>query len=197
MINCSSVISKVVVIGSRFCGRTTIIYRAVTGTFEPEIDILMISEPYIKQIVLKDHCVNLEIWDQLVTDFGWTLKPNFSRGANVVLFVFSLEDRTSFEELNEWVKAAEPDVDNMPILFVVGNKNDLVEERKVESEQAELYAKEIGAFYYEVSAKTGSGIEELFNRVAEESYNKLIHENNEQPSINLSNNDSHNNSKCT
>ena len=87
-----------------------------------------------------------------------------------------------------------PDVDNMPILFVVGNKNDLVEERKVESEQAELFAKEIGAFYYEVSAKTGFGIEELFNRVAEESYNKLIHENNEPPPvIKLSN---HKKSKC-
>ena len=183
MIKCPSVKSKVVVIGSRFCGRTTIIYRAVTGVFDPEVNTLMIDEPNIKQIVLKDHCVNLEIWDQLVTDFGWTLKPNFSRGANVVLFVFSLEDRTSFEELNEWVKAAEPDVDNMPILFVVGNKNDLVEERKVESEQAELFAKKIGAFYYEVSAKTGSGIEELFNRVAEESYNKLIHENNEPPPV--------------
>ena len=194
MIKCPSVKSKVVVIGSRFCGRTTIIYRAVTGVFDPEVNTLMIDEPNIKQIVLKDHCVNLEIWDQLVTDFGWTLKPNFSRGANVVLFVFSLEDRTSFEELNEWVKAAEPDVDNMPILFVVGNKNDLVEERTVESEQAELYANKIGAFYYEVSAKTGSGIEELFNRVAEESYNKLINENNEpSPVIKLSN---HKKSKC-
>ena len=91
----------------------------------------------------------------------------------------------------------EPDVDNMPILFVVGNKNDLVEERKVESEQAELFAKEIGAFYYEVSAKTGSGIEELFNRVAEESYNKLNNENNEpSPTINKSNDDNQNESKC-
>ena len=194
MIKCPSVKSKVVVIGSRFCGRTTIIYRAVTGTFEPEIDILMISEPYIKQIVLEDHCVILEIWDQQVTDYGWIYQPNFSRGANVVLFVFSLGNADSFEDLNEWVKAVEPDVDNMPILFVVGNKNDLVEERKVESEQAELFAKEIGAFYYEVSAKTGSGIEELFNRVAEESYNKLIHENNEPPPvIKLSN---HKKSKC-
>ena len=154
----------------------------------------MISEPYIKQIVLEDHCVILEICDQQVTDYGWIYQPNFSRGANVVLFVFSLGNADSFEDLNEWVKAVEPDVDNMPILFVVGNKNDLVEERKVESEQAELFAKKIGAFYYEVSAKTGFGIEELFNRVAEESCKKLINENNEPPTINKSN---QNESKCT
>ena len=196
MIKCPSVKSKVVVIGSRFCGRTTIIYRAVTGTFEQEIDIIVSGyEPSMKQIVIGDHCVDLEIWDQQATNVFMLYPRDFLSGAVVVMLVFSQDDRASFEELKEeWFSIVRRHFDNMPILFVVGNKNDLVEERKVESEQAELFAKKIGAFYYEVSAKTGSGIEELFNRVAEESYNKLIHENNEPPPvIKLSN---HKKSKC-
>ena len=68
-------------------------------------------------------------------------------------------------------------MDEMPTLFVVGNKIDLVEERTVENEQAEIFANELGASYYEVSAKTGFGIKELFDRVAEESYKKLNNEN--------------------
>ncbi len=109
-------------------------------------------------------------------------------------FEFISSPHSRYERLSNWVSLVNANVKEMPILFVVGNKNDLVEERKVESEQAELFAKKIGAFYYEVSAKTGSGIEELFNRVAEESYNKLIHENNEPPPvIKLSN---HKKSKC-
>ena len=119
------------------------------------------------------------------------------RSSAVILLVFSLTDRDSFECLSDLVNRLMSYLGKMPILFVVGNKNDLVEERKVESEQAELFAKEIGAFYYEVSAKTGSGIEELFNRVAEESYNKLNNENNEpSPTINKSNDDNQNESKC-
>ena len=118
------------------------------------------------------------------------------RSSAVILLVFSLTDRDSFECLSDLDNRLMSYLDEIPTLFIVCNKNDLVEERTVESEQAELYANKIGAFYYEVSAKTGSGIEELFNRVAEESYNKLINENNEQPSNNLSNNDSHNNGKC-
>ena len=142
--------------------------------------------------------MNLTIWDTECEKFSSrylpTALPMVSRGSAVILLVFSLTDRDSFEYLNDLTKRLKDCMDEMPTLFVVGNKNDLVEERKVESEQAELYAKEIGAFYYEVSAKTGSGIEELFNRVAEESYNKLIHENNEPPPvIKLSN---HKKSKC-
>ena len=189
--------ANVVFLGSGFSGKTTIIVKVATGEFNPDIDFTCSDYITNKKIALGNHCINLELLDTPGSEYYRFHSQILCRGANVVLFVFSLGNADSFEDLNEWVKAVEPDVDNMPILFVVGNKNDLVEERKVESEQAELFAKEIGAFYYEVSAKTGSGIEELFNRVAEESYNKLIHENNEQPSINLSNNDSHNNSKCT
>ena len=109
-------------------------------------------------------------------------------------FEFISSPHSRYERLSNWVSLVNANVKEMPTLFVVGNKNDLVEERTVESEQAELYAKEIGAFYYEVSAKTGFGIEELFNRVAEESCKKLINENNEPPTINKSN---QNESKCT
>jgi GTPase SAR1 family protein len=61
----------------------------------------------------------------------------------------------------------------MPILFVVGNKMDLVEERTVKTDEGEAVARDLRAIYFEVSAKSGRGIEELFVRVAEESVKKL------------------------
>ena len=41
--------------------------------------------------------------------------------------------------------------------MLVGNKADLVEERKIQREHAEDYAREIGADYHEVSAKSNQG----------------------------------------
>jgi GTPase SAR1 family protein len=63
--------------------------------------------------------------------------------------------------------------DEMPVLFVVGNKADLVDERTVKTDQGESLSKQLNAFYFEVSAKSGRGIDELFVRVAEESVKKL------------------------
>ena len=193
--------AKITFLGLGLSGKTSIILRTLRNEFVQTDSATIFASFYKKQVVFENHCVNLTIWDTECEKFSSrylpTALPMVSRGSAVILLVFSLTDRDSFECLSDLVNRLMSYLGEMPILFVVGNKNDLVEERKVESEQAELYAKEIGAFYYEVSAKTGFGIEELFNRVAEESYNKLIHENNEQPSINLSNNDSHNNSKCT
>ena len=62
------------------------------------------------------------------------------------------------------------------IKFVlVGNKSDLEEERTVSVETAERLRNEIGAlFYIETSAKEGTGVRELFERLA--SYHGFLRE---------------------
>ena len=47
-----------------------------------------------------------------------------------------------------------------------GNKIDLAEKRVVTAEEAETKAREIGASYCEVSAKSGANIKQLFRKVA-------------------------------
>jgi len=52
------------------------------------------------------------------------------------------------------------------IKVLVGNKIDLVDERKVPRTEAEELASKVNAQYFEVSAKTGDGINALFLLVA-------------------------------
>jgi 50S ribosomal subunit-associated GTPase HflX len=56
----------------------------------------------------------------------------------------------------------------MPSLIVVVNKIDLKEKRVLPSEEARGFARESGAPDFEVSAKTGQGIDSLFMRVRKE-----------------------------
>jgi GTPase SAR1 family protein len=48
--------------------------------------------------------------------------------------------------------------------FLIGNKIDL-EKREVDQEEAKKKADELGIPYYEVSAKTGENIEQLFYKL--------------------------------
>lgn len=47
-------------------------------------------------------------------------------------------------------------------LAIAGNKSDLAKDRAVPLETAEAYAAQVGAKYYETSAKLNDGVEELF-----------------------------------
>lgn len=54
-------------------------------------------------------------------------------------------------------------------LTIVGNKLDLERQgRSVEADEAEKYAKSVGASFFEVSARTGSGVEKMFVELTRE-----------------------------
>lgn len=64
---------------------------------------------------------------------------------------------------NHWVNEAK-DKQNDAMFVLVGNKMDLNGNRAVSTEEAEAIAKEKGFIFQEVSAKTGDGINELFQQ---------------------------------
>ena len=50
--------------------------------------------------------------------------------------------------------------------ILIGNKNDLVEERQVTQEEAELFSQTNNMMYFETSAKEGDNIDYVFNYTA-------------------------------
>ena len=68
---------------------------------------------------------------------------------------------------------------------MVGNKNDLAEKRLVTKDEAEIFSKEKGFIFQEVSAKSGSNVNNLFYKdIFEEIARKLnINENLESEKV--------------
>ena len=64
--------------------------------------------------------------------------------------------------MTEWLKHIEKYAKENVLKFLVGNKTDLVEQRKIKNEDANNFAKEHNLPYIETSAKDGINIEELF-----------------------------------
>lgn len=52
------------------------------------------------------------------------------------------------------------------VMALTGNKADLTDKRKVETEEAAAYAEENGLFFSETSAKTAANVSELFHEIA-------------------------------
>lgn len=57
------------------------------------------------------------------------------------------------------------------VLAIAGNKIDLEKARSVSIEEAETYAKDVGAEHYSTSAKLNKGINELFMKLTERMLN--------------------------
>ena len=99
------------------------------------------------------------------------IKINYIKLGDGFLLVFAVDNRETFDKLEEWVQNI---YDSVPIdekvIFLVGNKIDSPD-RVITKEEAEAYAKKKNFPYYETSAKTGDGIEKLFDELYNNIYN--------------------------
>jgi small GTP-binding protein len=158
---------KVVLCGDGGVGKTSIASVLAGAGFNPLQRLTVGVAHYVKDLQTGDGAVRLIVWDLGGEERFRFLAPVFLRGARGAVFVFDITREETFEHLEDWLDVTLSTVGDIPRVLV-GNKADLEELRVVPRSYAELYAKRRGFLaYYEVSAKTGAGLEEPFRKLAE------------------------------
>ena len=89
------------------------------------------------------------------------------------MMVFALNDRASYNAMENWLKQIKTHAAENVVKVLVGNKVD-VEDRKVSEEEGRRLAAEFGVDYFEVSAKENSNIAEMFLGVGKEIKDKIL-----------------------
>jgi GTPase SAR1 family protein len=86
----------------------------------------------------------------------------YYRGAGVAIVVFDITETDTFVSLNSWLEELRSNVEKEIPLVVCGNKTDLDGKRTVSFDEARSVAGNFGATYLEASAKTGVGVDLVF-----------------------------------
>jgi Ras-related protein Rab-5C len=163
----SPLIIKIVVIGSSWVGKTTLIRAYITGSFEALVEETVQLAISTKTTYIGNRLVELHISDTAGQEKYQSLVPNFYRNAQGALIVFDVTSPDSFKNVRYWINELSATMPDSFIICIVGNKIDLEQARRVTAEEGRLFASENGAFYQETSALTGSGVGEPFQRIAE------------------------------
>ena len=96
-----------------------------------------------------------------------SLSVSYFRHADVVLFIFNLNEPKSFINIQEWINTYNKNNEKRALLrYLIGNKSDL--EQKVEQNLIDEFAEKDDMPYIATSAKTNSQINELFQQIGEE-----------------------------
>jgi Ras-related protein Rab-5C len=153
---------KVVLIGETNVGKTSLVKRELENTFTKEYTPTVGALYSVKPYHFNSQTVNLRIWDTAGAEAYKAMAPLYYRNARVAIVVYSVTDSTTFEAVDEWFASLREFGDGDVMTFVVANKVDLADVRKVTTEAGTAKAKEFGAQFSEVSALTGYGVGELF-----------------------------------
>lgn len=107
------------------------------------------------------------MWDTAGQERYQSLGTTFYKGSECCFLVYDITSLVSFEALAKWRQEFLQKVGAADFPFVVlGNKCDK-EGRKVSRERARAWATEIGAEFFETSARDTTGIEEAFMKSIE------------------------------
>ena len=156
---------KIVLVGDTKVGKTCICQQLTEGRVLPNNPSTIGASFRTHVIQTETESLSIQIWDTVGQEKYRAISPMYYRLASIVFLVFDLTNETSFHSLNEWVgEITEKSQPNIKIVLV-GNKCDLVDERRIPLDLALSFADSIKAiFYTETSATTGKGIVDLFVR---------------------------------
>ena len=107
------------------------------------------------------------MWDTAGMERTRSLTSNYYRNSQAVILVYAIDDMYSLTVLRNWIVDINKDAQGA-LKFLVGNKIDLSDEgSQVDDQLADSFCKNNKILkLYRVSAKTGAGIQEMFNDVA-------------------------------
>ena len=106
------------------------------------------------------------IWDTAGQEMCRAINKIFVRDAKIILLVYSIDNRHSFEEINFWINFVKNNKeDDKYIIALVANKSDLVEEQTVlDEEGSELAEKNKFEFLITSALKDADGFRKfVFN----------------------------------
>jgi len=163
---------KFILTGTSMVGKTAILRRLIDHKFVSTVPT--IGAEYDTLLMDIDSSkVRLQIWDTAGQEKYSSISKSYYRNAMGVLLVFDLTNIGSFEKLNIWINDIRNLCDPNVVVFLVGNKCDLVDQRQIPLDQAENFAKSQGIKYIETSAFDGTNINEVFMRAANDIIRKM------------------------
>ena len=161
---------KIIVVGDATVGKTSIILRFTDNAFNRNYMVTLGVHVSNKIVKIESSNIQLVLWDIAGQSKFTLMRTAFYQGAKGVLLVFDLTNLESFHSVKNWYDDVKKYVNEEITGFIIGNKNDLFNERKVSSDEARKLAYELNLQYFETSALTGANVKESFENLAKYLY---------------------------
>ncbi|XP_041807462.1 ras-related protein Rab-17-like isoform X2 [Chelmon rostratus] len=154
------------------------------GIFEPELLMerkversFQVPVPhcaYLTQVVhLSNVTLRFEIWDTAGQEKYHSVTPLYYRGAHAALLIYDISKRETFIRVQVWLKELEKQYTaGSVVIWLVGNKGDLAQDREVSVQEGQSLANDRGLFFTETSALSGDQVSELLMAVAHRVYER-------------------------
>jgi len=177
---------KVIVVGDPAVGKTTLIRKYTTGTFQKDYIATLGAQFSNYEENLEGKKVRLFIWDIAGQETFEIMRQKFYKGTSGAIIVFShaFNEKDSFNHLGKWFDELYEYCGIIP-MALFGNKIDLVDESEMNhgtdkiglDVEVNKFVNDYGLIgYFKTSALTGHGVIDAFQKLVRMLYFKASYE---------------------
>jgi small GTP-binding protein len=157
---------KVVFIGDSGVGKSALFASFQQRPFQPALPQTVGGAcANVSVHVDGDQTINMIIWDTAGQERYRGIIPMYFNRAAFVLIVYDISNRQSFEGLKDWHQLSHERAPDAARIILIGNKADLSNRTTSIAEGVE-FAHSISAIFFETSAMTGAGVDEVLMAIA-------------------------------
>ena len=155
---------KYIIIGNSSVGKSNLLLKFAHNKFLDEYQATIGVEFGAKNVEIDNKIFRVQIWDTAGQENFRSITRAYYKNSVCALIVFDINNEDTFDSVQSWIQECKLQTPKTVTMVLVGNKCDL--ECKVDRNKAKEIAEENGMLYFETSAKTGKGVDELFKKSA-------------------------------
>ena len=155
-------IFRICLLGDSSVGKTSLLTRYSEGKIIEKYNSTIGVDFKVVTLKLNDVISKVHIWDTAGQERFKSIAINYFRNSHGFIFVYDISNRESFENLNNWIELAFSNNQNSIINFLIGNKSDLNDERKVSEDEGKQFAIQKKFVFMETSAKDNINVDKVF-----------------------------------
>ncbi len=160
---------KIIIVGDPSVGKTSLILRYTNNAFRRSYVPTMGVHVSNKIFKIDDKIIQLTLWDIGGQQKFHTMRQQFYHGSDAVFLVFDLTNPDSFDNIPRWFSDVSDQLSNRSedlMGFIIGNKNDLSEQRMITDEMTMNLASQLNLGVIETSALVGDNVDYAFSTIA-------------------------------
>ena len=120
---------KLIVIGDSGVGKSCLTNNAVKNVFEQSYNATVCFEFLTFNVRMCEKVIKLQIWDTCGQELYRSLITNFYRNSSLAIMVYAINDKSTFENIEMWLRELRTHSNPDAKVFLIGNKVDLEKER--------------------------------------------------------------------
>ena len=122
---------RFIVVGDSGVGKSCFVQQFLDGTVRESHDVTVGVEFGSKSIKVGGKDIKLQVWDTAGQENFRSITRSYYRGAIGAFLMYDISRRTTFDHIQNWVEEVKANGNPYINCYLIGNKNDLCEQRMV------------------------------------------------------------------